>query len=104
MLQSFGFIKFDIINRTKHIALFQLQAKQRPISSLHVALQKSGSRQLLLLQMKNSKLAQVCDQMIPLKITRVKTPTAGFRTFVANVVTCLQLSGITCTYKNLILA
>jgi fructoselysine-6-P-deglycase FrlB-like protein len=42
----------------------------------------------------NSKLAQVCKQVVPLKITKVNTPTAGFSTFVGNVVTCLQLAGI----------
>jgi fructoselysine-6-P-deglycase FrlB-like protein len=43
---------------------------------------------------KNSKLANICDEVVPLKITRTNTPAAGFGTFVANVVTCLQLSGI----------
>jgi fructoselysine-6-P-deglycase FrlB-like protein len=46
-----------------------------------------------------SELAKVCDEVVPLKITKVNTPTAGFRTFVANVVTCLQLSGVTLPNK-----
>src|SRR6266540_4014024 len=37
---------------------------------------------------KKSKLANICDEVVPLKITRTDTPTAGFGTFVANVVTC----------------
>ena len=55
---------------------------------------KSGLRTAAVTANEKSKLAQVCDQVIPLNITRVKTPTAGFRTFVANVITCLQLLGI----------
>ena len=55
---------------------------------------KSGLRTAAVTANEKSKLAQVCDQVIPLKITRVKTPTAGFLTFVANVITCLQLLGI----------
>jgi len=42
---------------------------------------------------KNSKLAQVCKETIQPQITRMATPTAGFSSFVANVVTCLQISG-----------
>src|SRR5437867_8399895 len=41
----------------------------------------------------NSKLARVCKDTVQLKITRGHTPTAGFSSFVANVVTCLQISG-----------
>ena len=55
---------------------------------------KSGLRTAAVTANEKSKLAQVCDQVIPLNITRVKTPTAGFRTFAANVITCLQLLGI----------
>ena len=42
----------------------------------------------------NSKLAQVCDKIISPKLKRAHTPTAGFGSFVANAVTCLQVSGI----------
>ena len=41
----------------------------------------------------NSKLARVCKETVPIQITRGQTPTAGFSSFVANVVTCLQISG-----------
>jgi fructoselysine-6-P-deglycase FrlB-like protein len=41
----------------------------------------------------NSKLARVCKDIVQLKITRGRTPTAGFSSFVANVVTCLQIAG-----------
>jgi fructoselysine-6-P-deglycase FrlB-like protein len=47
----------------------------------------------------NSKLAQICNEIVPLKITRMQTPTAGFSTFVANVVTCLQIAGIAVPQK-----
>jgi fructoselysine-6-P-deglycase FrlB-like protein len=48
---------------------------------------------------KNSKLANICDEVVPLEITRTDTPTAGFGTFVANVVTCLQITGVTMPRK-----
>jgi fructoselysine-6-P-deglycase FrlB-like protein len=48
---------------------------------------------------KKSDLAKICDEIIPLKITRIDTPTAGFGTFVANVVTCLQITGVTIPRK-----
>jgi fructoselysine-6-P-deglycase FrlB-like protein len=41
----------------------------------------------------NSKLAQVCKKTVPIQISRGKTPTAGFSSFAANVVTCLQIAG-----------
>jgi fructoselysine-6-P-deglycase FrlB-like protein len=55
---------------------------------------KSGIKTVAVTLNENSKLAQVCKQVVPLKITKVNTATAGFSTFVANVVTCLQLAGI----------
>jgi fructoselysine-6-P-deglycase FrlB-like protein len=42
----------------------------------------------------DSKLAEVCKEVVPVNITKVHTPTAGFRTFVANVITCLQIAGV----------
>jgi fructoselysine-6-P-deglycase FrlB-like protein len=48
---------------------------------------------------KKSNLAQICDEIVLPEIKRTDTPTAGFSTFVANVVTCLQISGITIPQK-----
>jgi fructoselysine-6-P-deglycase FrlB-like protein len=48
---------------------------------------------------KKSNLAQICDEVVLPEIKRTDTPTAGFSTFVANVVTCLQISGITIPEK-----
>ena len=48
---------------------------------------------------KESELARTCEQTVPLSITRTKTPTSGFGTFAANVVTCLQLAGIKVAQK-----
>jgi fructoselysine-6-P-deglycase FrlB-like protein len=56
---------------------------------------KSGIKSIAVTQNQNSQLAKICHKVVPLKITKVKTPTAGFNSFVANVVTCLQLAGIT---------
>jgi fructoselysine-6-P-deglycase FrlB-like protein len=55
---------------------------------------ESGIRTIAVTLNKNSKLAQVCNETVPLKITKGYTPTAGFSTFAANVTTCLQLAGI----------
>jgi len=60
---------------------------------------KSGMRTIAVTFNQNSKLAEVCKEVIPVNITKIHTPTAGFRTFVANVVTCLQISGITIPKK-----
>jgi fructoselysine-6-P-deglycase FrlB-like protein len=48
---------------------------------------------------KNSKLAEVCKEVVLLEITKTVTPNAGFSSFVANVVTCLQIAGITVPKK-----
>jgi len=45
---------------------------------------------------RKSQLAQVCKEIVPLKMTTtIQTPTVGFGTFVANVITCLQIVGVT---------
>ena len=56
---------------------------------------KAGVKTVAVTLNKDSKLAEVCQQVVPLKITRSQTPTAEFAALVANIVTCLQLSGIT---------
>lgn len=53
-----------------------------------------GIKTIAVTQNRNSELAQVCREMIPLKITVEQSPTAGFGTFVANVITCLQIVGV----------
>jgi fructoselysine-6-P-deglycase FrlB-like protein len=60
---------------------------------------QAGVRTVAITLNKNSKLAQVCKEVVPLEITRTQTPTAGFSTFVTNVITCLQISGITVPQK-----
>jgi fructoselysine-6-P-deglycase FrlB-like protein len=48
---------------------------------------------------KKSDLAQICDKIVLPAIKRTDTPTAGFGTFVGNVVTCLQIAGLTIPQK-----
>ena len=55
---------------------------------------ESGIKTIAVTLDRNSKLAEVCDKVVPLKINKVNTPTAGFSSFVANVVTCLQIADI----------
>jgi fructoselysine-6-P-deglycase FrlB-like protein len=43
---------------------------------------------------KNSKLAEICNEIVPLKISEKHSPITGFGTFVGNVLTCLQIVGI----------
>jgi len=42
--------------------------------------------------MKNSKLAEACDGIIHPSLKRAHTHTAGFGSFIASAVTCLQVS------------
>ena len=60
---------------------------------------QAGVKTIAVTLNKNSKLAEICNEIVPLKITRTNTPTAGFGTFVSNVVTCLQIAGITVPQK-----
>jgi fructoselysine-6-P-deglycase FrlB-like protein len=60
---------------------------------------QAGVKTIAVTLNKKSKLANICDEVVPLKITRTDTPTAGFGTFVANVVTCLQITGMTIPRK-----
>lgn len=55
---------------------------------------EAGVKTIAVTSNQNSRLAQVCNEVVLLKITKLNTPTAGFRTFLANVITCLQLAGI----------
>jgi len=88
----------DLVNSTlsdgKTYCFISVTGKTKANIELARRAKKSGLRTAAVTANVKSKLAQVCDQVIPLNITRVKTPTAGFRTFVANVITCLQLLGM----------
>jgi len=81
-LQGITYCFISVTGRTK--ANIELARRAR----------KSGIKTVALTLNKNSELAQTCDRVVPLNITKVKTPTAGFSTFLANVVSCLQLAGI----------
>jgi fructoselysine-6-P-deglycase FrlB-like protein len=81
-LQDKTYCFISVTGRTKANIEIARRATESGIGTVAVTLNK------------NSKLAQVCKQVVPLKITKVNTPTAGFSTFVGNVVTCLQLAGI----------
>jgi fructoselysine-6-P-deglycase FrlB-like protein len=60
---------------------------------------QAGSKTVAITFNENSKLAQVCDKIIQPNLKRAHTPTAGFGSFVANVVTCLQVAGISVPKK-----
>jgi fructoselysine-6-P-deglycase FrlB-like protein len=60
---------------------------------------QAGSKTVAITFDENSELAQVCDKIIHPNLKRAHTPTAGFGSFVANAVTCLQVAGITVPKK-----
>jgi fructoselysine-6-P-deglycase FrlB-like protein len=55
---------------------------------------QAGNKTIAVTLNKKSDLAQMCDEIILPDIKRTETPTAGFGTFVGNVVTCLQIAGL----------
>jgi fructoselysine-6-P-deglycase FrlB-like protein len=60
---------------------------------------QAGVRTVAVTLNSNNQLAQVCKEVVPLKITTIQTPTIGFGTFVASVITCLQIVGVTIPSK-----
>ena len=88
----------DLINSKllegKTYCFISVTGKTKANIELARRVKESGLKTAAITANENSRLAQVCDQVVPLNITKVKTPTGGFRTFVANVITCLQLLGI----------
>ena len=60
---------------------------------------QAGSKTVAITFNENSELAKVCDKIIQPNLKRAHTPTAGFGSFVANAVTCLQVAGITVPNK-----
>ena len=53
-----------------------------------------GLRTIAVTQNRKSKLAQVCREIVPIKLTVEQSPTASFGTFIANIITCLQIVGV----------
>lgn len=80
--QDITYCFISVTGRTKANIDLAIRARKLGINTVAVTLNQ------------NSELAQTCERVIPLKITKVHTPTAGFSTFLANVVSCLQLAGI----------
>jgi len=60
---------------------------------------QAGVRTVAVTLNRNSQLAQVCKEVVPLKITTIQTPTIGFGTFLTSVITCLQIVGVTIPSK-----
>jgi len=54
---------------------------------------KCGADTVAVTLTEHSQLAQVCKKTVPLQITSDQSAPAGFTSFAANVVTCLQLAG-----------
>jgi fructoselysine-6-P-deglycase FrlB-like protein len=60
---------------------------------------QAGCKTVAITFNEDSELAHLCDKIIHPNLKRAHTPTAGFGSFVANAVTCLQVSGITVPKK-----
>jgi fructoselysine-6-P-deglycase FrlB-like protein len=60
---------------------------------------QAGAKTIAVTLNKKGDLAQICDEIVLPHIKRTATPTAGFGTFVGNVVTCLQIAGLTIPQK-----
>jgi fructoselysine-6-P-deglycase FrlB-like protein len=60
---------------------------------------ESGINTVAVTMNQNSMLAQVCKQIVVFDLKDTKFPFAGFSTFTANVLTCLQLAGISVPQK-----
>jgi len=60
---------------------------------------RAGVRTATVTRNMNSDLAQICDTVILSGLTKGNTPTTGFSVFIANLVTCAQISGITIPRK-----
>jgi fructoselysine-6-P-deglycase FrlB-like protein len=58
-----------------------------------------GVKTIAVTHNRNSQLAQVCKKIVPLRTRTIHSPTAGFSTFVANIITCLQIVGVTVPSK-----
>ena len=55
---------------------------------------KAGIRTIVVTLNKNSELAQICKEIIPLNFTKTLASNANFSAFNASVVTCLQIAGV----------
>jgi fructoselysine-6-P-deglycase FrlB-like protein len=53
-----------------------------------------GARTIAVTLNRNSKLAQTCKEIVPIRISANRSPAVGFGTFVPSVVTCMQIAGI----------
>ena len=53
-----------------------------------------GAKTVAVTLNRKSKLAQNCNEIVPLKIPAKSSLTAGFRTFVPSLITCMQIAGV----------
>jgi fructoselysine-6-P-deglycase FrlB-like protein len=60
---------------------------------------EAGINTIAVTMNQDSKLAQVCKEIVPLDLKRTSFPISSFTVFTANVVTCLQLAGVTIPQK-----
>ena len=87
------------LSRDKTYCFVSVTGKTKANISVAKRAFERGSKTVAITFNENSKLAQVCDIIIHPNLKRAHRPTAGFGSFVANAVTCLQLAGITIPKK-----
>jgi fructoselysine-6-P-deglycase FrlB-like protein len=81
-------------DRTKTYCFISVTGKTKSNIMTAKSATDSGAKTVAVTFDNNSKLAQTCKEIITVDVKRPTTPTAGLGSFVANVVTCLQLAGI----------
>jgi fructoselysine-6-P-deglycase FrlB-like protein len=60
---------------------------------------QAGVKTVAVTSNENSKLAQICKEIVPLDLKRTTFPNSSFTVFTANVVTCLQIAGVVVPQK-----
>ena len=88
-----------MLPRDRTYCFVSVTGKTRANIALAERASQAGAKTVAITFNENSRLAQVCDTIIHPNIERANTPTAGYGSFAANALTCLQVVGITVPKK-----
>src|SRR6476620_7944292 len=93
----------DLLNSTfikgKTYCFISATGKTRANVEIARRARRAGVRTATVTCNMNSDLAQICDTVILSGLTKGGTSTTGFTAFIANLVTCSQISGIIIPHK-----
>lgn len=82
------------INDDKTYCFISVTGRTKANISVAQRITEAGTNTIAVTMNPDSALAQVCKDIVPLITKRAKNPIAGFDTFIASVVTCLQIAGV----------